>query len=419
MPVNQGFITAPLGVATLAEYFGTAKDVASICKAGSINKWSKWKPTGFNPDSPSVPSTTTDTSDGYWWAVKLKCTAPKSIHSFGFDYKKPTDSSYKRLEEFIGYSQGAAPNLTVTVNENYGTTLNMGMSYGDFVTFDIPTANQYGIDYIEVFRQIQNLDASTSVKDIFKKVYPICIVGNYWCVMPERKLSTASANSISTQLSKDDLGEIGGGTEDSNYTIRSLCDGTYWYKGFELDLAELLEEYPSVFTEDGNYKITIGVMVAISATHTDGKWYELPSTPYSNEIFFPIHKCVGLQYKLTVPQSAPKPTLSIAGLSESGLRWSYSFAEKKDMSVILSVTITNTSQGNFGITVTKEITVNANSNIAPIYSISCEELRLGTPEVGVLYSFKGTIKASGDGKKTWVTGTGDTWSGTYSSLIIG
>ena len=89
------------------------------------------------------------------------------------------------------------------------------------------------------------------------------------------------------------------------------------------------------------------------------------------------------------------------------------------MSVLLQVVITNTSQGNFGVSVTKEITVNANSNIAPIYSISCEELGLGTPEVGVLYSFKGTIAASGDGKKTWATGTGDTWSGTYSSLIIG
>ena len=44
MGISNGEIKAPLGVHTLANYFGTATDVFSICKANIINKWAKYKP---------------------------------------------------------------------------------------------------------------------------------------------------------------------------------------------------------------------------------------------------------------------------------------------------------------------------------------------------------------------------------------
>lgn len=57
MGISNGEIKAPLGVNTLANYFGTATDTFSICKASIINKWAKYKPIALSTlgltDTPS------------------------------------------------------------------------------------------------------------------------------------------------------------------------------------------------------------------------------------------------------------------------------------------------------------------------------------------------------------------------------
>lgn len=44
MPIDNGYITAPIGLADVAAFFGTATDIGPVCITSIINKWAKYKP---------------------------------------------------------------------------------------------------------------------------------------------------------------------------------------------------------------------------------------------------------------------------------------------------------------------------------------------------------------------------------------
>lgn len=412
MPISEGYITEPIGLKSLADYFGTARDVASVCKASGINKWSKRKPTGFEPDNPALPSTTHRNYEGYWWAVQLECRQPTKIHSFKFDYLKPGDDDLKRIEEFIGYSQGAQPNLaaTLAVAER---RMDIGMEFETFATFSKPEYNQYGIDYIDVFRLVQSMDGVEALK-VFKNVYPICVVDDHLCVMGYAKSPTIEPG--------EDIGEVlpgqgEAGTGDSGkYTMYPLSDGEKWYLPFSISLEDLNQTIPSGLTV-GNHTVTLGVIVKLGTNGPtyDGGWYKIKDS--WNDKIFPLPFLTGMVFEF-YNTGAPKAVLDITGISVNGVGYDVTFPNSdEDINVYVEVTITETTTK---FSVTEKFSTNPSFDVVPARQISWKDLGYMGPAEGTLYEFKGKVRTSLDDKK-WTIGTGDTWSGQYTGggTIIG
>lgn len=392
MPIDNGHITAPIGLASVAAFFGTAKDVASVCTSPAINKWSKRKPTGINPTDPATPSSTDTPGTGYWWAVKLESTAPKSIHSHTFDYKKPTATGFKRLAEFAGYSHLAEPNFDVTCSMtpksggSDGDTLNTNLTYDSFATFPIPSAEQFGIDYIDVFRDCLGLVTNDPLT-IFQNIYPVCVVDDWMCVMPYYALA-----------------QVGSGR------TKALSDGSKWFRFFLLDLKSLNNTIPGGLTT-GEHTFTLGVIVrhnGANAPEYDGSWQEIQNT-WTDEIF-PLRSFVGKVFRILVPQAAPPATLSIGGGGTEGFLYSHSF---KTSSADIPLRVRVSMRLNYG---TNQVTVTYDANPKDQFS----QIRTATwadfgviPSVGTRYVVQGTIQTSVDGD-TWVDGTGATFTVTYA-----
>ena len=397
MPISEGYITEPIGLKALADYFDTARDVAAVCKASGINKWSKRKPTGINPSSPAVPSSTHDKTNGYWWAVQLESLKPTNIHSHAFAYKEPTSDGFKRLAEFSGYKQAAEPNLVCEMQYD-GQTLNAKLAYDIFADFPIPSAEQYGIDYIEVFRELTGSSASATKQEIFNHIYPVCVFDNYMCVMPYSKIVAVGENPC-----------------------KPLCVGTEWSRFYLLDLSSLHKALASDGgITPGNHTISLGVIVnhnsIMNAPAYDGTWQEVQNT-WVDEIF-PVRDCVGKVFKVTVPETAPAAKLDISGIALGGVNYGVTFpTSTKDLSVHVRVTITETTSKKVA---TAEFYQNPKDNFGLARQIPWSDFDIQIPTEGTLYEFKGTVQTSIDDKE-WTTGTGDTWSGQYTGggTIIG
>lgn len=392
MPIDNGYITAPIGLADVAAFFGTAKDVAAVCTSPAIKKWSKHKPTGVNPDDPATPSSTDTPGTGYWWAVKLESTVPKSIHWHTFDYKKPTADSFKRLAEFAGYSHSAEPNFDVTCSmtpksgSSDGDTLNTNLIYDSFATFPIPSAEQFGIDYIDVFRDCLGLVTNNPLT-IFQNIYPVCVVDDWMCVMPYYAIA-----------------QVGGSRTEA------LSDGSKWFRFFLLDLKSLNNTVPGGLTT-GEHTFTLGVIVrhnGANAPKYDGSWQEVQNT-WADEIF-PMRSFVGQVFRVLVPQTAPPATLHISGGTSAGFLYSHSFnTSSEDIPLRVRVSL----RLNYG---TNQVTATYDANPKDQFS----QARTATwadfgviPTVGTRYIVQGTIQTSVDGE-TWVSGTGATFTVTYA-----
>lgn len=392
MPIDNGYITAPIGLAGVAAFFGTAKDVAAVCTSPAIKKWSKRKPTGVNPDDPGTPSSTDTPGTGYWWAVKLESTAPKSIHWHTFDYKKPTADSFKRLAEFAGYSHSAEPNFDVTCSMtpksggSDGDTLNTNLIYDSFATFPIPSAEQFGIDYIDVFRDCLGLVTNNPLT-IFQNIYPVCVVDGWMCVMPYYPFAP-----------------VGGSR------TKALSDGSKWFRFFLLDLKSLNNTVPGGLTT-GEHTFTLGVIVrhnGANAPEYDGSWQEVQNT-WTDEIF-PMRSFVGQVFMVLVPQTAPPATLHISGGTSAGFLYSHSFnTSTEDIPLRVRVSL----RLNYGTNqVTATYDANPKDQFAQARTATWADFGV-IPTVGTIYTVQGTIDTSVDGE-TWVRGTGATFTVTYA-----
>ncbi len=395
MPVTDGKMTAPLGVKAVANFFGVAADVATVCKASMINKWAKHKPTGISPNSPAKPASPHDTSGGYWWAVKLESVVPTNIHNHSFDYKSPTDSGFKRLEEFVGYDHSATPNLDVECSmtprsaSGEGDTLNPELSYSDFATFPIPSANQFGVDYITVFAELLGID-STDPKVVFKNVYPVCIFDDWMCVMPYYPIIRP---------------------EESR--TKPLSDGSAWYRFFILDLESLNGAIPGGIT-DGRHSVTLGVALKLSGesiTGIDfsGEWQEVRNT-WSDRIF-PLPSFTGKVFNVKTPIVAPPAALILNNAEHSvrALWYSAMFpTSTEDIPLQVRVSII-CNYGSSSFTATYD--ANPKDTVIQIKEANWADFGI-TPAAGTRYTFTGTARTSVDGTH-WISGTGVTLTFLY------
>ena len=393
MPVSEGYISEPIGLKSVADFFGTAYDVAAVCTSSIINKWSKRKPTGISPTSPATPSSTHDTANGYWWAVKLESTKPTGIHTHAFDYKKPGASDFKRLAEFNGYKHAASPNFDVSCGmtpksaDADGDTLNANLVYDTFATFPIPSAEQYGIDYITVFQNALGLISSDPLT-IFQNVYPVCVVDGWMCVMPYYALAPASG-----------------------IRTKALSDGSKWYRFFLLDLKSLNETVTGGLTT-GEHTFTLGVIVRHNGTNApdySGVWQQVKDT-WADEIF-PMRSFVGKVFRVLVPQTAPPATLSISGGTSSGFDYSHTFrTSTADIPLRVRVSM-RCNLGTSQVTVTYD--ANPKDQFSLIRTATWADFGIAAPVVGTRYTVTGTIQTSVDGE-TWVGGTGASFTVTYA-----
>lgn len=132
MPVSGGKVTAPVGLASVANLLGVAADVASVCTASMLNKWSWAKPAGVTTYNQKASTTFSDSPSakadnlpfgGIWikeaHASGIPATegqwpeyaaAVKAAVSCGWDYAKPVaGKDWMRLSDFVGYDQNALP----------------------------------------------------------------------------------------------------------------------------------------------------------------------------------------------------------------------------------------------------------------------------------------------------------------------
>ncbi len=392
-------ITAPVGLKSVAEFFGVASDVAAVCTASMINKWAKYKPTGIDPTNPATPSSTADTVDGYWWGVHLESRSPTQIHSHSFDYDKPS-TGFKRLAEFAGYMHAAEPNLDVECSRTpksasgEGDTLNPKNYYDTFATFSAPvSANQFGVDYIAIFADLLGITASDP-KAVFQYVYPVCIFDDWMCVMYYYP-------------------------EISPYPSRTvpLSDGTAWYNFFALDLAALNEAITGGIT-DGEHNITLGVILKLAdqtgidfSSNPDysGAWQEVKDTWYDR--IFPMRSFTGKVFNVKAPVVVPTAQLSFnyAMSSVRALFFSVRFpSSTEDIPLQVRVTIScNYGSGIYTMT----FDANPKDSYGPSFSVNWEEFGI-IPAAGTRYTFTGTVQASADGTE-WKSGTGATLTYVY------
>lgn len=132
MPVSGGKVTAPVGLAPVANLLGVAADAASVCTASMLNKWSYAKPAGVTTYNQKASTTFADTPGakpdnlpfgGIWvkeaHASGIPATkgqwpeyasAVKAAVGCGWDYAKPVvGKDWMRLSDFVGYDQNALP----------------------------------------------------------------------------------------------------------------------------------------------------------------------------------------------------------------------------------------------------------------------------------------------------------------------
>lgn len=132
MPVLVGKVTAPVGLAPVANLLGVAADAASVCTASMLNKWSMAKPVGVTTYNQKASTTFADTPGakpdnlpfgGIWvkeaHASGIPATkgqwpeyasAVKAAVGCGWDYAKPVvGTDWMRLSDFVGYDQNAIP----------------------------------------------------------------------------------------------------------------------------------------------------------------------------------------------------------------------------------------------------------------------------------------------------------------------
>ena len=113
--VTDGKITAPVGLASTANFFGVASDVMTVCQASAINKWAKYKPIALSSmgktDTPASLTEAQRKAADYGLTYKYAHAASKSELPDKIDevcgdngswtYTKPVSGTdYARLDDF-------------------------------------------------------------------------------------------------------------------------------------------------------------------------------------------------------------------------------------------------------------------------------------------------------------------------------
>ena len=135
--VTDGKITAPVGLASTANFFGVASDVMTVCQASAINKWAKYKPIALTSmgktDTPASLTEAQRKAADYGLVVTTATSSGKTGLPTAFKavtgsnaawaYKARTaGTDYARLDDFVGYDNATSPICeTSTLGDNYKT----------------------------------------------------------------------------------------------------------------------------------------------------------------------------------------------------------------------------------------------------------------------------------------------------------
>lgn len=136
--VTDGKITAPVGLASTANFFGVASDVMTVCQASVINKWAKYKPIALasmgKTDTQATLTEAQRKSAEYGLTVKsansmstsgLPDAIKKVTGEAGlWTYLSPvTGTDYARLDDFTGYEHASVPPCQdSTISDSYDTS---------------------------------------------------------------------------------------------------------------------------------------------------------------------------------------------------------------------------------------------------------------------------------------------------------
>lgn len=130
MPVTNNKVTSPIGLKAVANLLGVTSDLASVCTADSINKWSRYKPVGITTYNNIASTTFTDSVNQNPANIPLggiyvkECSAvglpatPGVYSAYatavveavdaGWQYAKPVvGTDWMRLTDFNNYNQDA------------------------------------------------------------------------------------------------------------------------------------------------------------------------------------------------------------------------------------------------------------------------------------------------------------------------
>ena len=138
--VTDGKITAPVGLASTANFFGVASDVGTVCTASMINKWSKFKPIKLDAAGYATRTARDIAFYNAWYGLG---TASKKAASYSeifsntaqkYTRQTPSLNQWFRLDDFEGYNHASpvpcivqnAGNDWVVYTDSFGTGSSSG-----------------------------------------------------------------------------------------------------------------------------------------------------------------------------------------------------------------------------------------------------------------------------------------------------
>lgn len=164
MSHSNGIIVAPVNTDDVSSVINVAShDVGYLCSNlhGRINKWSKIKPILVAYPYDDVEESEdklreSDTSNGYYYGVKIVTKNPCEIHTHAFAYKPPIlGENWDRLTDWDGYDHNAKPYPAINADwiKDDGDLgeVNFPQGFAFSATFKLaPTSeNQNGINPFE------------------------------------------------------------------------------------------------------------------------------------------------------------------------------------------------------------------------------------------------------------------------------
>lgn len=403
MPVSGGKVTAPVGLAPVANLLGTAADAASICTASVLNKWSKAKPAGVTTYNRKASTTFADSYSakpdlpfGGIWVKEAQASgipategqwpeyaaAVKEAVECGWDYAKPVvGTDWMRLTDFVGYDQNATPPIQP-----------IGVIQNKKLNWDCTT--QKSLDY-------QMATASNTWVGL----------SDFAAIEPNRTLYMALA-----------LGDTASSTEDIDETWSTITN------------IDKLVFATAPLTEGGVIKLVPGdawkslrgtsrraylVAVALNASQISALGTKLtsgtPVTPWeidtgSSVVIYPLpfddRASAWFVLKFEAGSTAPVATVTIGGATSTAVTVSYTLASTPSADTVVSITVSPASGGQ---SVTKTVTQKAGTTATRAQSFNFADMGLMvTPGQKVKLTASVTTRFSTEPESAAVAGTGDT-----------
>lgn len=404
MPVSGGKVTAPVGLAPVANLLGVAADAASVCTASMLNKWSYAKPVGVTTYNRKASTTFADSHSakpdnlpfGGIWVKEAQASgipategqwpeyaaAVRAAVECGWDYAKPVVGvDWMRTGDFIGYDQNAIPPIQP-----------IGVIQNKKLNWDCTT--QKSLDY-------QVAGASNTWVGI----------SDFAAIESGRTLYMALA-----------LGDTASSTEDIDDTWDTITN------------IDKLVFATAPLTEGGVIKLVPGdawkslrgtsrraylVAIALNSSQIAALGTKLtsgtPVTPWeidtgSSVVIYPLpfddRSSAWFILKFEAGSTAPVATVTIGSATSTAVNVTYTLASTPTADTVVSITVTPASGGR---SITKNITQKAGTTTTRAQSFAFADMGLlVTPGQKMKFTATVTTRFSTEPESAVVAGTGDT-----------